>query len=54
MKNVTFYAAVTAALLAAALAVAGLVVAANAADPQPARAQSSNQAPAANPMSVPF
>ena len=54
MKDVTLYAFVTAALLAAALAVAGLVAAANAPDVQSARAQAAGDVPAPHAMSVPF
>ncbi len=54
MKDVTLYAFVTAALLAAALAVAGLVAATDAPVPQSARAQAAGDLAAPHAMSVPF
>ena len=54
MKDVTLYAFVSVALLAAALAVAGLVAAAEASSPQSARAQVAGEIPATHAMSVPF
>lgn len=54
MKDVTLYAFVSVALLAAALAVAGLVAAASAPVPQSARAQAVGDIPAPHAMSVPF
>lgn len=54
MKDVTLYAFVTVALLAAALAVAGLLAAATPSVPQSARAPAAGEIPAPHAMSVPF
>ena len=54
MKDVTLYAYVTAALLAAALAVVGLLAAANPSVPQSVRAPAAGEIPAPHAMSVPF
>ena len=54
MEDVTLYAFVSVALLAAALSVAGLVAAAEASVPQSARAQAAGEISAPHAMSVPF
>ncbi|MUV15772.1 hypothetical protein [Noviluteimonas gilva] len=54
MKDVTLYALVSVALLAAALAVVGLVTAAESAAPQSTRAQVSSEVASPHAMSVPF
>ena len=54
MKDVTLYAYVSVALFAAALAVVGLVTAAESAVPQPTLAQAASAVPSPHAMSVPF
>ena len=54
MKDVTLYALVSVALLAAALAVVGLVAKADSPVPQSARAQVAGAIPAPHAMSIPF
>jgi hypothetical protein len=54
MKDVTLYAFVSVALLAAALAVVGLVTAAGSTVPQSTHAQAAGEVPSPSAMSVPF